>query len=66
MKAIRIISCIVLRFTVRAPSARMRLVYIKNMLAGILLHILKLKTTYSHENHHYGGYNQLLKSRAST
>ena len=27
----------------------------KYMLAGILLHIIKLKTTYSHKSHHYGG-----------
>ena len=38
----------------------------KYMLAGILLHIIKLKTTYSHESHHYSGCNQSLTSRAST
>ena len=36
------------------------------MLAGILLKIIKLKTTYYHKSHHYGGYNQSLTSRAST
>ena len=42
--------------------------YKKYMLAGILLHIIKLKTTYeySHKSHHYGGCNQSLTSRAST
>ena len=29
--------------------------YKKYMLAGILLHIIKLKTTYSDKSHHYGG-----------
>ena len=28
------------------------------MLAGILLHIIKLKTVYSYENHHYDSCNQ--------
>ena len=32
--------------------------YKKCMLAGILLHIIKLKTTYSHKSHHYAGCNQ--------
>ena len=36
------------------------------MLAGILLKIIKLKTTYYHKSHHYGGYNQSLTSRTST
>ena len=36
------------------------------MLAGILLHIIKLKTVYSYESYHYGGCNQSLTSRAST
>ena len=40
--------------------------YKKYMLAGILLHIIKFKTTYSHKSHHYGGCNQSLTSRAST
>ena len=40
--------------------------YKKYMLAGISLHIIKLKTTYSHKNLHYGGCNQSLTSRAST
>ena len=35
--------------------------YKKHMLAGILLHIIKLKMTYSHKNTHYGGYNQSRK-----
>ena len=30
----------------------------KNLLAGILLHIIKLKTVYSYKSHHYGGCNQ--------
>ena len=34
------------------------------MLAGILLHIIKFKTTYSHESHHYGGWKESLTSRA--
>ena len=25
------------------------------ILAGILLHVIKLKTVYSYESHHYGG-----------
>ena len=36
------------------------------MLAGIWLHIIKLKTVYSYESHHYGGCNQSLTSPAST
>ena len=36
------------------------------MLAGILLHIIKLKMVYSYENHHNGDCNQSLTSRAST
>ena len=36
------------------------------MLTGILLHIIKLKTVYSYESHHYGICNQFLTSRAST
>ena len=32
------------------------------MLAGILLHIIKLKTTYSYESRHNGGRNQSLTS----
>ena len=36
------------------------------MLAGILLHIIKLKTMYFHKSHHYGGCNQSLTSRVST
>ena len=38
----------------------------KYMFAGILLHIIKLKTVYSYESHHYGGCNQSLTSHAST
>ena len=34
------------------------------MLASILLHIIKLKTTHSHKIHDYGGCNQSLTSRA--
>ena len=37
--------------------------YKKYMLVGILF--IKLKTTYSHESHHYGGCNQSLTSRPS-
>ena len=36
------------------------------MLAGILLHIIELKTVYSYESRHYGGCNQSLTSRVST
>ena len=36
------------------------------MLTGILAHIIKLKTVYSYEGHHYGGCNQSLTSRVST
>ena len=36
----------------------------KYFLVGILLHIIKLKTVYSYESHHYGGCNQSLMSRA--
>ena len=35
------------------------------MLAGILLHIIKLKTTDFYEIHHYGDGNQPLTRRAS-
>ena len=40
--------------------ADLKKIYKKYMLAGILLHILKLKTTYSHKNCCYGGCNQSL------
>ena len=40
--------------------------YERYMLARILWPIIKLKTTYSHKSHHYGGSNQSLTSRAST
>ena len=40
--------------------------YKNYMLAGILLQIIKLKTTYCHKIHHYGGCNQSLTSREST
>ena len=36
------------------------------MLFDILLHIIKLKMTYSRESHHYDSCNQLLTNRAST
>ena len=36
------------------------------MLAGILLHIIKLKTVYSYESDHSGGSNQSLTSCASS
>ena len=40
--------------------------YKKYMSAGIFLHIIKLKTTYPYESHHYGDCNLSLTSRAST
>ena len=36
------------------------------ILAGILLHIITLKTMYSYESYHYGDCNQMLTSHAST
>ena len=36
--------------------------YEKYILAGILLHIITSKTTYSYESHHYGKCNQTLTS----
>ena len=36
------------------------------MLACIILYIIKLKTVYSYEIHHYDGCNQSLTSRVST
>ena len=45
---------------------RFQKIYKKYTLAGILLHIIKLKTTYSHKSHHYGSRNQSLTNRAST
>ena len=42
---------------------RFQKIYKKYKVVDILLHIFKLKTTYSYESHHYGGCNQSLANR---